>query len=141
MKLARAGDDILVRLDLGEDLLESLKEVARRESLPSASFTALGAVSEVTLALFDPAERVYRTTRFAEPLEIAAVVGNVAWLEEGEPAVHAHGVFSREDCSAVAGHVMSAVISVTGEVMMRAGGHKVIRRHDPRSGLNLLSLP
>jgi predicted DNA-binding protein with PD1-like motif len=140
MEFQRKGDRIQLRLVVGEELLDSLKQLARTESLPSATFTALGAVTEVTLAAYDTAARVYREMSFTEPLEMASVVGNISWLTGGDPMVHAHGVFSRFDCTTIAGHIMRAVTSATCEVAMQVGEKKVIRRPDEAIGLNLLDL-
>lgn len=133
------SDRILARLLAGEEIIQSLKGLARAESIPSASLTALGAVGDLTLALFDPARRAYLETRFEEDLEISSMVGDVSWFG-GEPVIHAHAVASRADCSVVAGHVMRGIVSVTLEVMLTIYPDRIERRSDPRFGLNLLDL-
>jgi len=131
---------ILVKLAPGEEILESLKALARRLEIPSASVTGLGAVNDVTLALYDPAAKSYVETRLEEDLEVATMTGNISWLG-ADPVVHLHGVVSRADCSTAAGHIMRGVVSVTLEVMLQVGSQRVERRPDPSAGLNLLSLP
>lgn len=135
----QAARGIIARLAVGEELLSSLKTLARQEALPSASLTGLGAVNDITLAIYDPAARVYRETRFTEDLELATLTGNIAWLGD-EPVVHAHGVVSRADCTTVAGHIMRAVASVTIEVMLQVYAERIARRPDDETGLNLLEL-
>ena len=140
MQFQKKGNGILLRLVTGEEMIDVLRSFAGAQSLPSATFTALGAVSDATLAAYDPVARNYLETPFTELLEMASVVGNIAWLPEGEPVVHAHGVFSRFDCTTIAGHIMKAVISVTCEVSMTVGERRLVRRHDESVGLNLLDL-
>ncbi|MFQ5700906.1 MAG: PPC domain-containing DNA-binding protein [Acidobacteriota bacterium] len=139
MGYRRIGDIIVVRLPVGEEVTQSLCDIARRERFPGAVLAALGAVNDTTLALYDPATREYRRTRFREDLEIASMVGNLAWMGD-EPVVHAHGVFSRVDCTTVAGHVMRAVVSVTVELMLTVLKERIERRPDEKVGLNLLDL-
>src|SRR5207247_8436617 len=89
-----AAYGILARLAVGEEIHAALKSLARARAVPSASLWGLGAVSDVTLALYDPVARTYRETRLTEDLEIATMSGNIAWLDD-EPIVHLHGVVSR----------------------------------------------
>lgn len=134
----REGDLILARVDVGEEIIACLRDLVHAEKLPWAAMTGLGAVGEVTLAYWDPATKSYTETRFAEDLEMVSMTGNLAWLGE-VPVVHAHGVFSRRDCTTVGGHIMHGVVSVTVEVMLTVGQKRVERRPDERVGLNLLA--
>ena len=131
---------ILVKLVPGEEILTCLKALARRLDIPSAFVTGLGAVNDVTLALYDPAARRYYETRLLEDLEVATMTGNLSWLGD-EPIVHLHGVVSRADCTTAAGHIMRGFVSATLEVMLQVGEQRVERRPDAAIGLNLLHLP
>ena len=139
MKYRRTGHIILARLEVGEEILESLRRLGRAEMLPWASFTGLGAVNRLTLALYDPAQRRYLESSFEEDLEVATMTGNFTWLGE-EAVVHAHGVFSRADCSTLGGHIVRGVVSLTLEVSITAGPVAVERAPDEALGLNLLAL-
>jgi predicted DNA-binding protein with PD1-like motif len=130
---------IVARLAAGEEIHTVLKAIARERAIPSAALTGLGAVNDVTLAFFDPAQRVYREMRLIEDLEVATMTGNIAWVGD-EPIIHLHGVVSRTDCTTAAGHIMRGVVSVTLEVMIRVDSVKLARRHDADFGLNLLDL-
>ena len=130
---------MFVRLSPGEEILTELRALARGLRIPSASFTGLGAINDVVLALYDPASRSYRETHLVEDLEIATMTGNVSWLKD-DPVVHVHGVVSRLDCTTAAGHIMRGIVSVTLEVMMQIGTERIVREPEPSIGLNLLSL-
>ena len=139
MTIQRMGDRIIARLAVGEEILDAVRTLARSQALPGAAITGIGAVNDVTLALFDPGPRVYRETRFVEDLEVVSMTGNLAWLGE-DPIVHLHGVVSRADCTTAAGHFMRAIVSVTLELMVIVYPDRVVRSHDPGVGLNLLDL-
>ncbi|MCA1647396.1 MAG: hypothetical protein LC797_18705 [Chloroflexi bacterium] len=66
--------------------------------------------------------------------------GNSA-LKAGKPFLHLHGVFGRNDFSAVAGHIKEARVHPTLEVWLRSEEVAVRRSHDATSGLDLLDLP
>ncbi len=140
MQYRHMGNDrVLARLVVGEEVITSLKALARTERIPAASLTGLGAVDDVTLALYHPVRKEYITTRLTEELEVATMTGNIAWVGD-EPVVHVHGVVSRADCSTAAGHFVQARVSVTLEVMLSIYHDRVIRAPEPSLGLNLLSL-
>ncbi len=139
MQHRRQGDRILARLQAGAEIMGSIKELARLESIPSGAFVGLGALSEVTLALYELGPRKYISTRLEEELELVSMTGNVSWFE-GEPVIHAHGVVSRADFSTAGGHIMSGMVSVTVEVMVTVYPEKVERALVEEVGLNLLAL-
>ncbi len=130
---------IFVRLHPGEEVHACLRELAKREGIPSATVSGLGAVNDIVLALFDPAEKRYLETRLTEDLEVVSMTGNLAWAE-GEPIAHLHGVVSKADCSTAAGHIMKAVVSVTLEISLLVGSARMERRLDPDFPLKLLHL-
>lgn len=130
---------ILARLEIGDEVIASMRELARIEAIPSAFITGLGAVNDITLAFYDTVTRSYVETRLAEELEVVSMTGNIAWLGE-DPVVHLHGVVSRRDGSTAGGHIMRGIVSVTLEVMLLVHAVTIERRHVPAVGLNLLDL-
>ena len=134
-----ATGNILARLEVGDEVISSVRELARMESIPSAFISALGAVNDVTLAFYDTMTRSYVETRLTQELEVASMTGNIAWLSD-EPVVHLHGVVSRRDGTTAAGHIMRGIVSVTLEVMVLVQADRIHRRKVPAVGLNLLDL-
>ncbi len=130
---------MIARLAIGEEILASLKDLARAEEIPWAWIQGIGAIDDLTLALYDPAERRYRESVFRENLEVVSMSGNIAWLGD-DPVVHAHGVFSRVDCTTVGGHIVRGCVSVTLEATLAIGEGRLERRPDDRVGLNLLDI-
>ena len=134
-----ATGNILARLEVGDEVISSVRELARMESIPSAFISGLGAVNDVTLAFYDTMTRSYVETRLRQELEVASMTGNIAWLAQ-EPIVHLHGVVSRRDGTTAAGHIMRGIVSVTLEVMVLVQAVRIHRNNVPAVGLNLLDL-
>lgn len=77
MKYKRFGEDIAVRLEVGEEVLSSLAELAEREGVTFAEVSGIGAVDEFCVSVFDVKAKKYFDNDFREPLEIVSMSGTV----------------------------------------------------------------
>jgi predicted DNA-binding protein with PD1-like motif len=126
--------------DRGDEIAAGLNEFATNNNLAAASFKAIGAVSAVKLAWFDPEARTYRTSADAhEQLELLSMIGDV-FHHEGKPMVHAHVVVGRADGSTAGGHLVEAHVRPTCEVILTESPVHLSKLLDPDSGLALVKL-
>ena len=139
MELREEEGVLVVRLDPGEAVVESLVALARRRGLDGASLGGIGAVGYARLGFFLPGEKRYATRELRENLEVLSLSGNLAAGEQG-PIVHAHAALGRADFSVVGGHLFEAEVSVTLELFLTPTGGRLARALDPRFDLNLLRL-
>lgn len=143
-KLLHAGPDglrtLVAVLDTGDRAMATLGDIARRERLTAAQFTAIGAFSAARLAYFDWATREYDEIPVEEQVEVASLVGDVAVDEAGDPALHAHVVLGRPGGAALAGHLLEATVRPTLEVVLTETPAHLHRRKDPTTGLSLIRL-
>jgi len=130
----------LLRLDKGEELIGSLTDFAEKEKFGFACVSGIGAASRATLAVFDTKKKKYTERDFKGDLEIVSLSGNITRLEtrNGKPRAHLHCCIAGRDNSAFAGHLVSAEISVTCEIVIRAYKVKVERKKDEETGLMLI---
>ena len=127
--------EFVVRLETGRDWRAEIEELADDEELDAAWFYGLGAVMDAELWFYDQDDQEYRSVDFDEPLEVAACVGNVSWLD-GERFAHTHAVLSRRNGQALAGHLNSATV-FAGELQVREFDTSLEREHDPTTDLDL----
>lgn len=139
METKKIADGFVVRLDKGEEVVDSLLKFARQEKIAAGSVSGIGAVTNVTLGYFDRERREYLQKRFDEVYELVSLQGSVATIDE-EPILHLHIIISDRDYSLRAGHLFSAEVAVTGEVFVRSYSEPLWRKKDPEFGLNLLKL-
>lgn len=125
-------------LETGDEVMATLEGFAQRERLSAAQITAIGAFSDAVLAYFDWNAGEYVEIPVREQVEVASMIGDVALSPEGEPAVHVHLVLGRHDGSALAGHLRSAHVRPTLEVVLTESPAHLRKRHDPESGLALI---
>jgi uncharacterized protein len=128
-----------VILDIGEDPVACLTRFAEEQDLTASSFTAIGAFSEALLGYFDWEKRDYEHIPVTEQTEVLALVGDIAVdVPSGKKKIHAHVVLGKRDGAACGGHLLSAKVRPTLEVVLTETPAHLKRVHDPRSGLALI---
>jgi len=130
--------EFVCRLDHGADWRAEIESLADAEAIDAAFFYGLGAVEDAEVWFYDQDSREYDSMMFTEPLEVAACVGNISWLDDDRFA-HTHAVLSRPDGDAIAGHLDSATVWA-GEVYVRAFDTTLSRTHDEPTDLDLWEL-
>ncbi len=131
-----SGDrEFVARLGHGQDWRSEIEALADEAGVDAAWFVAMGAVQDATVWFYDQSEMEYREVEFDEPLEVAACVGNVSWLD-GERFAHTHAVLSRASGQTLAGHLDSATV-FAGELYVRSFEEELEREHDEPTDLDL----
>lgn len=126
-----------VILSVGDEAYSGLLDFAEKYHVTSGHFNAIGALSSVVLAWFDPQKKMYRENRIHEQVEVATMVGDFA-LYQGKPTLHTHMVVARQDGTAFGGHVIEAIVAPTLEVFVTVDPVPLQRKHDPSSDLTLI---
>ena len=139
-QVAEYPKTFVVILDTGDEILSSLKSIAQTEKLAGSSFKAIGALSDVELGWFNWETRKYQTAvKLHEQVELLSLIGDIA-LKDGEPQVHAHLVIGRQDGSAHGGHLLSATVRPTCELVITESPEHLQKEIDPESGIALIRL-
>jgi predicted DNA-binding protein with PD1-like motif len=137
MLYKRFNDVIILRLDPAEEICASLIRLAEEEDIRAASVSGLGAINNFTIGVFDTAKKQFRPNQFQGDYEITSLVGTLTELD-GKPCQHVHLSAGDSRGLVVGGHLKSAVVSVTAEIVVRVIDGDVRRKRDPETGLNLL---
>lgn len=135
---ARPGGIVVVRLAYGDDLLDTLHEICRRERIRNGVIlTGFGSLTDVSVtgaigAQFPP--RRFFNRRRPRGVEIIAMSGVIA-----DYHVHCHIVLC-DRRSAFGGHLERGcrILSLAEIALMRVDGVKLARRLDPTTGQTLL---
>ena len=121
----------------GDEAFSGLLEFAEKYHVTSAHFTAIGAVNGVTLGWFDPQRKMYKKISIDGQHEVIGMSGDIA-LYQGKPEVHTHMLVGGPDGTTKGGHVLSAVVSPTLEVMVTVDPVAMHKRLDPDTDLTLI---
>src|SRR5271166_1627334 len=121
----------------GDEAFSGLLEFAEKYHVTSAHFTAIGALNRATLGWFDPQRKMYKKIPVDGQHEVIGMSGDIA-LFKGKPVVHTHMVVGGPDGTTRAGHVLSAYVSPTLEVMVTVDPVTMHKRFDPDTDLTLI---
>src|SRR5690242_5448222 len=121
----------------GDEAFSGLLEFAQQYHVTSAHFTAIGAVNGATLGWFDPQRKMYKKIPINGQHEVAGLSGDIA-LYQGKPVVHTHMIVGAPDGTTRAGHVLTAYVSPTLEVMVTVDPVTMQKRFDPETDLTLI---
>ena len=140
MEYRRFRDTLIVRIDKGEEILEQLRRVAEQEHIRLAEVSALGAIRDFTVGVFNTEEKRYYSNRFQGHYEIVSLTGTVSTMN-GEFYAHIHMSAGNNRGAVFGGHLNSALVSATCEMVIRVIDGEVDRCFDEEIGLNLFRFP
>ena len=123
----------------GEEVNQTLLDFAQSNQIHAAQLSAIGAFSRVTLGYFDPASKDYKQIPIEEQVEVVSLIGNLT-RKNGEPKLHAHVVVGKSDGIAYGGHLLTAKVWPTLEVVLIESPQYLQRRVDEETGLPLIDL-
>ena len=136
MKYRKFGNTFVVRLDKGEEIIETLKKFCQENNIKLASFSGIGATNKVTIGFFETGKKKYHSKEFIGDFEIAPLVGNIS-TKDGETYIHAHINISSPNYTAFAGHLNFAIVSATCEIFINIIDGELDREFSDEIGLNL----
>lgn len=136
MEYRRFGDTLVLRIDKGEEIIQSLRLAAEKEQVRLAAVEALGAVDDFTVGVFDTVEKQYHANHFSGAFEIVSLTGTVT-TQDGKFYAHLHMSAGDREGKVFGGHLNSATVSATCEMVVRVLDGEVERQFDEKVGLNL----
>jgi predicted DNA-binding protein with PD1-like motif len=137
-KIVKEGRRLLGRFESGDDLLEVLTALCRRENIRLGTFEIIGAVKNAKLGYFDQQEKKYTgCVELNNKLEITACLGNIS-IKDGEIFCHAHITLADWEGRAFGGHLMPGTIVFAAEFFIQELlGEELSRSPDEKTGLPL----
>ena len=136
MDYRKFGNTYVVRIDKDEEILEQIKTLALKEHITLAQVSALGAVKDFTIGIFKTDTKQYVANNFSGCYEIVSLTGTINTMN-GEFYTHLHMCVGDEKGNAFGGHLNSATVSATCEMIITVINGTVDRYFDEEIGLNL----
>ena len=135
MEIARKEAFVLVRLEHGEDIIESIKQTVKEERSTMVLVVGLGMISDFELGFFDRGN--YLTQSYNDPHELLSLQGTIA--TEGEPRIHIHATVANKEHEAFGGHLMRGKAWMSNEIgLLRLERLISVRSMDPEKKVGIL---
>ena len=122
----------------GDEVVEGLLSFAREEKVQASHFTAIGALSDVTLGYFNWTKKTFDKISIQEQVEVLSLVGNIVF-DNGDPKLHAHVVIGKSNGTAHGGHLMEGHVRPILEVILVEVPSHLHRKIDKETGLALIT--
>ena len=139
MEYKRYGNKIFLRLDSGEEIVRSLKQLCEKEEIKLGTVSGIGATDRVAIGLFDLKNKKYVSKEFVGDHEIAPLFGNIT-TKDGDIYLHIHVNICDSEHKSFGGHLNSGIVSATFEGVIDVIDGVVEREFDEKTGLNLIRM-
>jgi len=130
------GRNFILRAKHDSDIIKFVTEMAKKNGIMTATFTAIGALKDAKLGFYDQKKHEYLETMLSAPQEIASCVGNIS-MKDGIPFVHAHAVLADQNDNIKAGHLLGGKVFAAEVHLTELVGSKLVRKNDAVTGLSL----
>ena len=139
MEWTRSDEDLLVRIDPGEESHVSLQKLADEVGFNAAAITSgIGRTCDNEYGYMNN-DGIYIKRLLENPSELVSLSGNIARTQEGKPFTHIHCCWSDDDNIVHAGHMFSSTVAVVAEIHLRIMSHAIMTRC-PLADVQLLGL-
>ena len=139
MQYKQFGNVYMVRIDLGEDIVESLKKLCEDEHILLGRVEAIGATDHAVIGVYDLEKKEYYPEKIEAFMEIASLNGSITAMD-GKPYIHLHAMLADQDHVIHGGHVLEMRVGATCEMFVTVLDGEVTRRKDEGLGINLWRL-
>ena len=136
MEYYRKGNQIAVRIDAGEEMVEQVRILCEKENITSAFINGIGFCDSMKVRVFNKAENKFYFKTFVESMELTSIVGNIFVADNGVyPHIHVTG--ADEEMNIKGGHLIECQIGATAELLITLSDFDITRAEcdDLRLGL------
>lgn len=144
MDYRREKSTIYLRVDKGEEVVETIKRVCAQEQVKGGYFQGIGACDAAVLSTWITEREDFIQHDLSGMLEMISLMGNILTDQNEELLTHSHAVFSYltddGEVGVTAGHLEEAWISYTGEIVLTPAEEKISCMFDQRAGIDVWKL-
>ena len=137
MKFKKFGSKWVVSINIGEEVVETLKKFCEDNKIKLGTINGIGAVKKATIGFYNLETKKYYPKELNGDYEITCLSGNISTMD-GEVYLHLHINLADSTYNTFGGHLNSAVIGGVGEFIIEEIDGEIERGFNKEVGLNLL---
>lgn len=133
MQYARKEHFLVIRLDEGEPLLQSTRDILVSEGITGGVILSIsGMISNFELGWYENGSHIKE--HFKNPCEILNISGTINIKEDGNIYIHAHAAVAGRDLSVYGGHLFGGIVRESCEIIIQIiPGIELIRKYPSSS--------
>ena len=139
MLYKQSGNTYMIRIDAGEEIVESLKKLCEDEQIRLGRVEAIGATDHAAVGVYDLEKKEYYPAKIDEFMEIASLNGSITAMD-GKPYIHLHATLADRHHVIHGGHVLEMRVGATCEMFVTVFDGAVNRQKDEALGINLWTI-
>ena len=144
MEYKKIRNTVYIRVDKGENVVQTILSVCRKENIRGGYFQGIGACDTAAISTYIPERNDFVDHTISGMIEMISLMGNISIDDKDEPFQHSHAVFSylkdNGEIAVAAGHLKEAQIGYTGEIVLTPAEEKIGRVFDSRAGIDVWKL-
>ena len=117
MEYKRFGRKIVVRLDVGDEIVSSITDICKAEHISSAIVSGIGFTDQMRVRVYDREADEFHFQTLTGSMEITSLTGNVLQADNGL-FTHLHVMAADQAMQIRGGHLVSCIIAATGEIVI-----------------------
>jgi hypothetical protein len=137
------GNEIYIRIDKDEEILESILNICKKENIKTANFRGIGCCNTIDIQTYIPQQQEFLSHIKTGIFEMLSIDGNISPENDGNLFLHAHSTFSyleNNEIKIIGGHLKSAVVEYTAEIILNPAKENISRMIDPKTGIQIWNL-
>lgn len=138
MEWKQYGNYYILRIDKGEEVVATLRNFCKKQDIKLGKVSGIGAISQVNVGLFDTENNKFLSKELKGTFEITSLIGTISTMD-GNPYLHLHITIADKEFNVRGGHLNTAIISATGEIVVEKISGEADRKFSEEIGLNLFS--
>jgi len=139
MKYKQTNNKVAVRIDKGEEIVETIKKLCKNLGIKTGTITGIGATNKCIIGFLNTKTQKYQSKEFIGDHEIAPLIGNISTMN-GDVYLHLHINICNAEQKSFGGHLNSAIVSVTFEAIIDIIDGEINRIFDETIGVNLMDI-
>lgn len=136
MEYACFGSKVIMRIDKGEEIVDTVKQFCTQHNIKLASVSAIGAINKAKVGILMQESKEFRPKELSGSMEIVSLLGTVTQMK-GEVYLHFHIALADSECNVFGGHLNAAWVGATCELVLDVVEGQVDRKFSEEIGLNL----
>jgi hypothetical protein len=137
------GDEIYIRIDKDEEILENILTICKRENIKTAHFRGIGCCNTIDIQTYIPQREEFISHIKTGIFEMLSVDGNISPENDRSLFLHSHAAFSYlddGDIKMIGGHLKKAVVEYTAEIVLNPAKENISRMIDSKTGISVWNL-